>query len=183
MGAADGLRARLGQAEMLHLARRDEVAHRARHLLDRHGGIDPVLIEQVDRLDPQPPQRLLGDLPDARGLTVDAALSAGPEIEAELGGDDHLAAEGLQRLADEALIGEGAVDFGSVEEGDATLDRRADQADHLVPVRDHAAVMVHAHAAETDGRDGGSAASKPALLHDVAPKCLEADLGVAIVQD
>ena len=115
MGPAKGLRAGFGQAEMADLAGADEVAHRARHLLDRHGRIDPVLVEQVDRLDAEPPQLVLDHLPDALGPAVDAALAVRPEIKAELRGDDDLPAERLQRLADKALIGERAVDLGRVE--------------------------------------------------------------------
>jgi hypothetical protein len=49
--------------------------------------------------------------------------------EAELGGDHDLSRIGAQRLADEFLVGERAIDFGGVEEGDAAFDRRADQVD------------------------------------------------------
>ena len=48
MGAADGLRAGLGQAEVLDLAFPDQVLHRARDVLDRHVRVDAVLVEQVD---------------------------------------------------------------------------------------------------------------------------------------
>jgi hypothetical protein len=54
MGTTDGLRARLGEAEVLHLAFPDQVFHRARHILDRHVRVDAVLIVKVDRLDPEP---------------------------------------------------------------------------------------------------------------------------------
>ncbi len=53
------------------------------------------------------------------------------DVEAELGGDHDLVAERRQRLADEFLVGERAVDLGGVEEGDAALDGRADQRDRL----------------------------------------------------
>ena len=84
---------------------------------------------------------------------------------AELRGDDDLALEGFQRLADQALVGEGAVGLGRVEEGDAALDRLAEQRDHLVPVRHHAAVVVQSHAAEANGRNLQAAAAKHTLLH------------------
>jgi hypothetical protein len=51
VGAADGLHARLGEAEVLDLALLDQVLHRARHVLDGHVRIDPVLVEEVDGLD------------------------------------------------------------------------------------------------------------------------------------
>ena len=46
------------------------------------------------------------------------------EGEPELGRDDDVVAHRLQRLADELLVVEGAVDLGGVEEGDAALHRR-----------------------------------------------------------
>ena len=62
-------------------------------------------------------------------------------------------AERLQRLAHEFLVGERAVDFGGVEEGDAALHRRPDERDHLAAVRRRTTVVVQAHAAQADGRD------------------------------
>ena len=48
VGAADRLRRRLGEAEVAHLALLDQLGHRADRLLDRHLGIDPVLVVEVD---------------------------------------------------------------------------------------------------------------------------------------
>ena len=42
---------------------------------------------------------------------------------------------GRERLAHQLLVRERAVDLGGVEEGDAALDGRADQRDHLLLVR------------------------------------------------
>ena len=63
------------------------------------------------------------------GPAVEPGLLAVLDVEAELGGDHHLVADRRERLADQLLVGEGAVDLGGVEEGDAALDRRADQRD------------------------------------------------------
>ena len=38
-----------------------QLGHRADRLLDRHAGIDPVLVVEVDRVDAEPPERGLGD--------------------------------------------------------------------------------------------------------------------------
>ena len=62
-------------------------------------------------------------------LSRPACLPSRIDVEAELGGDHDLVAHRLQRLADDLLVGERAVDLGGVEEGDAALDRRADQRD------------------------------------------------------
>ena len=82
------------------------------------------------------------------------------ELEAELGGDHHLVAERRERLADQFLVGERAVDLGGVEEGDAALDGRADQRDHLALVRRRAVAEAQPHAAEAERRDLEAAAAE-----------------------
>ena len=52
----DGLGARLGQAEIAHLAGLDQLGHRADGVLDRDIGVDPVLVIEVDVVDTQPTQ-------------------------------------------------------------------------------------------------------------------------------
>ena len=90
------------------------------------------------------------------------------EGEPELGGDDDLVANGSQGLANEFLIDERAVDLGGVEERDTTLDRRAQQSDHLVAVTGVGAVaLAHAHAAKPEGRDLETV-SERALVHVVS---------------
>ena len=70
--AADRLLARLGQAEEAHLALAHELGHRADDVLDRHRGIDAVLVEQVDVVGAQPAQRAFDRLADVLGPAVDA---------------------------------------------------------------------------------------------------------------
>ena len=65
------------------------------------------------------------------------------DVEAELGGDLHLVADGLEDLADELLVLVGAVDLGGVEEGDAGVEGGGDDVSSLVQIR-------QAHAAEAD---------------------------------
>ena len=67
--------------------------------------------------------RLLGPPAALSGLRVD--------VEAELRGDDHLVARGLQGFADDAFGLERAVDLGGVEERHALVDGGADERDHV----------------------------------------------------
>ena len=67
---------------------------------------------------------------------------------AELGGDDHLVALGLQRLTHELLGLAAAVHARRVEEGDAGVDGRVEHLDGAVVVDAHAEVV----AAETGNR-------------------------------
>jgi hypothetical protein len=65
--AADGLRPGFGQAKVPDFTLRDQVLDRAGDLFYRHVGIDSVLVEHVDRLDAEAPERSVGRLPDQLG--------------------------------------------------------------------------------------------------------------------
>ncbi len=101
MGAADRLRARLAEAEEADLACVDELPDRAGDLLDRHVGVDLVLVEDVDVTGPEVPQAVLGDLANVFGSAVEdrADLREVGQVEAELGGDGDLVAEVLDGAA------------------------------------------------------------------------------------
>ena len=153
MGAADVGDAGLRQAEVAHLALPDEVGDGAGDVLDRHGRIDPVLIEEVDMVGLEPLERAFHRLADVRRAAVEAgALLAVVEAEAELGGDGHLVAAAGERAAEQLLVLEGAIDLGGVEEGAAEFDGAMQRGDRLGFVR-RAVGLAHAHAAEADRRD------------------------------
>jgi hypothetical protein len=112
-----------------------------------------VLVEKVDALDAQPLQRRVADRANALRPAVHAALLArlGIDSEAELRGNHHPVTEGLQRLANDFLVGEGPIDLGGVEEGDAAFYCRANQRDSLVLTERSGIAEVQPHAAEADG--------------------------------
>nr|BFE73389.1 hypothetical protein GCM10020092_066900 [Actinoplanes digitatis] len=167
--AADGAGRALGQPEVRDLARRHQLGDGARDLLDGHGGVDPVLVEEVDPVGAQPPQRRVGDPADVLGTAVHAVRAAAADVEAELGGDDDPVAQRLEGLADQLLVDVGAVDLGGVEERDAGLDGATQDADHLVAVAGVRPVcLAHAHAAEAEGGDPQSLAERSSV-HDVLP--------------
>jgi hypothetical protein len=72
------------------------------------------------------------------------------DVEAELAGDHDSVPEALRRLAQDALALVRPIYFGSVEEGDPGIMRRADDPDHLRAGGDRAvegaAHILHAHA-------------------------------------
>ena len=168
MSAADRLCAGLRQPEMFHLTLGDESLDCGRHVFDRHIEIDAMLVEQVDDLDAEPLQRRIADLTDVLGPAIHAGVFAclGIDHETELGGDHHLAAHWLQRLADDFLVGERAVDFGGVEEGDAQFHRLTDQLDALLLAEAVVVAEVQSHASQPDGRDFQIAFSKFTFLHN-----------------
>src|SRR5207247_1073483 len=104
MGSADRAHAGFGHAEVLHLALRDQLPDRARHVFDRDVGVDPMLIIEIHDVGPEPFQRTLDALPDALGATVLHLLPV-LVFDAELGRDHHLPAQWRERLPDEAPLG------------------------------------------------------------------------------
>ena len=83
-------------------------------ILHRCVGVDAVLIEQVDMVGLEPLQRVLDrvlDILRPAGDVAGAARSA-LELEAELGGDDHLVAPALERAAEQLLVLERAIGPG-----------------------------------------------------------------------
>src|SRR5437763_1136475 len=96
MGTPDALGVCLAEPEMAHLALLDEAAHRADRVLDRHAGVDAVLVIEVDRVDAEPLQADLARLLHVFGAAVDAIGAAGLAGLAEFGGDDDLVMQPLQ---------------------------------------------------------------------------------------
>jgi hypothetical protein len=93
-----------------------------------------VLVEQVDPVGTQPLQHRVDGLPDVIGAAVGSASALAGlrvDIEAELGGDDHLVAHRLQGFPDDAFGLERTVGFCSVEKRHTLIDRRADEGDHV----------------------------------------------------
>ena len=178
VGAAENLDTGFGQAEVGDLAGVDEFLDGSGDILDRHVGIDPMLVEQVDTVGVEPTQGVLDGGADVVGPAVQAGGAVAVEGESELGGDHHVVADVGQSLADELLVGERPVDLGSVEEGDAELDRLADDGDAVLLVEVQAVGMAEAHAAEADGGDL-QVADVP-LVHDrpfISPVPLRTDPG------
>ena len=69
--SANSLHSRFRKAKVLGLALLNQFLDRSCNVFDWNVGIDPVLIEEVDDLDPQPPQRAFDGLPDVGRLAVD----------------------------------------------------------------------------------------------------------------
>ena len=139
---------------MAHLAGRDELGDRAGDVLDRDARVDAVLIEQVDRVDPQPAQRRVGDPRDLLGAAVEPDRPTVLDAPPELRGDHDLVAQRGEGVPDELFVDVGAVHLGGVEERDAVFDRAAQHTDHRFAVAGVGAVALgHAHGAQADGRD------------------------------
>ena len=91
---------------------------------------------------------------------------AGSSLNPNLRSDDHLSPEGREGFAHEFFVRERAVDLGGVEEGDAALDGRPKQLDHLLPVLGRTVAEAHPHAAQAEGRNLQAAFPQFTLLHN-----------------
>ena len=59
VSAANRLRARFRKAEVLHLAFMNQILHRARNIFDGNIQVDPMLVEQIDRINLETLERAL----------------------------------------------------------------------------------------------------------------------------
>src|SRR6185369_8982974 len=146
--------------------------HRAHRILDRHVGIDAMLVTKVDHLDPEPPEARLARQADVGRIAFDSEeLALGPTNIAELGCEEDLVAAIADRPADELLVPADTVHVGGVEEGHAAIDRMVDRGDRLAVVAG-AVELAHPHAAKADGRDFGLVAAETPLtdlMHGLLP--------------
>lgn len=103
---------------MQHLALGHEVLHRVRDVLDRDGGIDPVLVEQIDVVRPQTLQHAVDGLPDVVRAAVQTGVRAGVRVDVptELGRDHHVVPDGPEGFAEDPLRLQRPVRLGRVEE-------------------------------------------------------------------
>jgi hypothetical protein len=99
------------------LALCDQVLDRAGDLLDGRLGVHAVLVEELDPVGLQAPERCFGDLSDVFRAAVEAPTLSRLriDVEPEPGRDDHLVTTGGERFADEFFVDERAVDLGGVE--------------------------------------------------------------------
>ena len=107
VGAADDVDASLGEAEVTDLAGVDEVLDSTGDVLDRHVGVDAVLVEQVDPLGVEPLQGVLGGGADVLGAAVQAGGAAAVVGEAELGGDHHVVPDSARALPTSSSLTKG----------------------------------------------------------------------------
>ena len=72
MSAADRFSVCFGESKVPDLAFLDQIPHCSGNLFDWHIGIDPVLIEQVNGVNPQAPERCFGKPPDLLRSTIES---------------------------------------------------------------------------------------------------------------
>src|SRR4029077_8731835 len=116
VGATDGCRARLGEAEVLHLSLLNEGFDSSRHVLNRHFGINAMLIEKIDGFDLQAREGCVGDLPDVVRPAVETITRAVQvNAETKLGGNDYFGEARRQRFTHQFFVRERTIRLGSIE--------------------------------------------------------------------
>src|SRR6185295_16704981 len=92
------------------------------------------------------------------------------DVEAELGGDRYLIADGLERLTDDILIGIWTVHFGGIEERHTCVDRCSDDPDPVRSAQRLSVALADSHTAKTERRHLQALRPQNAFLHrDVSP--------------
>src|SRR4051812_17217510 len=106
--------------------------------------------------------------PDAIGMAVVAGAAVRQVLiddMAELGRDDPLRANRRKGLTQQFFVRKRSVVFRRVEEGDAAVDRGADQRDHFLRLAGRPVIAAHAHAAKSERRYLKTGLAEFALLH------------------
>ena len=138
MCAANRLHARLRQTEVQHLAGGDEVFHSACHVLDGHLRVNPVLQQDINAIGPESAQLRFNHPLDVFGTAVQAAQAlAGRliDIHTEFRLNDDLAANPLERRANNIFRKERSVNFGGVYQRDAAIHGSSNECDSRLAVK------------------------------------------------
>src|ERR1700691_1725693 len=151
MNSTDGLCPGFGQAEMLHLAFLNQIPHGAGHLLDRYGGVDSVLIQEINEIGLEALERSFHHLPDVLGPAVETVWLAVDDLEAKFGRDTDPPPLWSQRLAQQFFVLVRSVNLRSVKEGHAAIDRGAEQGNRLLFVSRRPVSMAQSHTAQPEG--------------------------------
>ena len=138
---------------------------------DRHGGVDAMLVHQVDVVGGEASERALDGLVNMLRPAVHSCDGAVLELEPELGRDDDTVALAVECAGEQCLVGVGPVRLGRVKECHSEFDGSVDGCDGLpiVALFGGAVCKAHPHTAKPDGRHFQVAFSKFALLHFQIP--------------
>ena len=154
MGSADGFGADLAHAPTLHLALSHQIGDGRRHFLGRHIRIGTVLVEQRQRVEPQPAERFLAIAANGRRTAVLTARSfPSDDLMAKFGRYVDTVPELRQGFPSQQLVTQRSVDDGRIEKRYPSIHRLVQQADALLLVRMLTTVIGHAHHAETESRN------------------------------
>ncbi len=152
--AADGARGSLGQSEVADFSGAHQLGHRAHCFFDGHGGIDAVLVIQVNSFHAQALQTVVAARADVFWSAVDTAHRgiSFASNDAEFRGEKSLVAQAANGFADQDFVVTEAVDIRRIKKGDAEFGGAMNRGNGFRVVT-RSIEFGHSHAAETHCRD------------------------------
>ncbi len=166
MRAPQRLGGRFRHADMADIAGFDHLGDGADRVLDRHRGIDPRRLIEVDVIGAEPAQRIGQKiLHRRRPAVVTEIFQVGRAHRAAFDGyEGALALAAFKRVADQHFVVAHAVEIAGIDHGDAGFQRGMHGGDGVLIVGRPVAAR-HAHAAETESGDDGTVTAEFYLLH------------------
>src|SRR6476659_5807117 len=114
--ATNRLRSGFRKSVMPDLTFLNQILQRSGHIFDRHVRVHAMLIEEIDAVGLQSPERRFGYLLHVLWPAVDTnLLSLETDGEAELGSNHNLVADRCEGFPDKFFVGKRAVHFSSVK--------------------------------------------------------------------
>ena len=154
VGALQCRRAHFAQTKIFHFARRDQFGHRPHRFFNRRGGVDAMLIVEIDHIDIQPFETRLAGRSHIFRPAVDPALQRFVRVahESELRRQHHLFPTTGDRTADKLLIRPRPVHIGGIQKVQPPIQSMMDRCDRFRIIA-RAIEIAHAHATQADFRD------------------------------
>jgi hypothetical protein len=166
MGTAESGWGSFRETEITNLTSADEIGHGGDGVLDGSVGVDAVLVVKIDGLHAEALEAGVTGGANIFGFATDAAYVGIPGVaeDGKFGGEENGFAAIADGLADEDFVVTEAVDVGSIEKVDAEFEGAVNGGDGFGVIA-RTAEFGHAHAAETDGGNGGAIFSELTGLH------------------
>src|SRR5262249_4319373 len=160
-------------ADVADLAGAHQAVERTEGLLDRRQCVEGVQLVEVDGVGAEPPQAGL----DRAGQVIAGGadvVGARPDAEGALGGEEHLLAASLDRLAQDLLCHPLGIDVGRVEQGEAGFEADIDEPPGLgdvagTPGPEQLAAAAEGAGPQTQPRNLESRAAELSIFHDTPP--------------
>ncbi len=138
LGADQGRAGSLAQPQVAHLAGLHQLGHGAHRVFDRHLGIDPVLVVEIEMLDAQPAQTALHRLTHVVGPAIHpTGIRIFAAHQTELAGQEYLLAASAQGSAQQFLVVMRAIGIGGIQQGHAAFQGQVQGGQGLALVQEY----------------------------------------------
>ena len=151
MGATDGACAGFRQSPVQYLSLLHQIFDRSGNFFHRHVWIDTVLVQKVNMICTQPPERPFHCATDMVGTAVQGGGLLFLDPKTELRADFHFVTERSQCLAYPLFAGIRPLHFRCVEKGHPFFVCTSDGGNHIPFSIFPAIIAYHRQATQTDG--------------------------------